>query len=103
MTLDEQFHALDAPDRARMERVTRRLDEREFEPFRVGELGQRCRAMGESWASGALEGVHATLRDRVLALKLLMRRVPTDLAMELLLDDVVEHASTQSTAAGEAA
>ena len=103
MTLDEQFHALDAPDRARVERLMRRLDEREFEPFPVGELGQRRRAIEESWASGALEGVHATLRDRVLALKLLMRRVPTDLAVELLLDDVVEHASTRSTAAGEAA
>ena len=50
-----------------------------------------------------MEGVHATLRDRVLALELLTRRVPADLAVELLLDDVVERASTRSVAAGEAA
>ena len=104
MTLDEQFFALSGPDRERVERVMRRLDGRRFEPFPVGEMLDRRRAIEESWASGAVEGMHATARDRVLTLKLLTRRVPADLAVELLLEDVVEHASTtRSAVAGEAA
>lgn len=92
MTLDEELLALTAPERARVDRVMHRLSQRSFKPFPAKDLDRRRRAMEEAWASGALEGLEPDRLDRVLSLTMLVRRVPDDLAVELLLADVVEHA-----------
>ena len=103
MTLAEQVLGLSAAERDRFERVMERLAERDFEPFPAGEAGPRRRAVEEAWASGAVEGVTPSPLSRVLTLQLLVRRVPEDLAVELMLADVVEHAPAAPAVAGEAA
>lgn len=83
-------------ERLRIHAVIERAHRVGFAPEPAEGVAARLRASSMAAASSAIEGSVETPLEREMAEQLIRRRVPADLMVKLLLDDLLEHAGADA-------
>ena len=97
-TLDDRFRKLPRPKQQRIENILQRVTERGFTPFPASEVPEQVARIRNAWASAAIEGIDTPEMDKVLMLKLIERRIPSEASTDILIDDLCQQ-PTNATAA----
>ena len=97
-TLQDRFRKLSQSEQHRITEILRKITERGFTPFPASEVREQVANLQHAWGSAAIEGIETSEMEKVLDLKLVERRIPSDAAIDVLLDDVAAHPTSSTIA-----